>query len=151
MDRFEAARKLGLADADVLALEETDDGVRVSVKDGGDRLIAGDGQVYALTGHPATSQLRRWNSGDPDEYPTAGGPSTPAGMTPEQTAQAGDEGEKTPTGQTEAGDEVPDGNADAVLSWVGKDPARAQRALDAEEGREHKRSVLISKLRKLAE
>ena len=47
MDRYEAARALGVADADLLAVAETADGVQVEMTGGGRRLIRDDG-VYAL-------------------------------------------------------------------------------------------------------
>jgi hypothetical protein len=120
MDRHEAGRALGLADADVLGVEETEGGTVVRVLDGSDRLVADDG-VFALTDHPATAQLRRWH----DE--------------PEAAAPERD------------GAELPDGTAEDVLTWVGDDRARAAEALAAEEGRDHPRSTLVSKLRKLAD
>lgn len=131
MDRYEAARKLGLADADVLAVEETGDGTKVTTRDGGDRLITDDG-VFAMSDHPATAQLRRHDANatddaaEPDDVPD-----------PEPGTAPGD-------------DEVPDGSADAVLTWVGDDSGRAQRALAAEDRREHPRTTLVDKLRKLA-
>lgn len=127
MDRYEAARALGLADADVLAVEETEDGTKVTTRDGGDRLITDDG-VFALSDHPATAQLRRHDAdvAEPDDVPD-----------PEPSTVGG-------------GSEVPDGSADVVLTWVGDDSERAQRALAAEDRREHPRSTLVDKLRKLA-
>ncbi|HEV2778552.1 MAG TPA: hypothetical protein VGX25_04055 [Actinophytocola sp.] len=48
------------------------------------------------------------------------------------------------------GDEVPEGSADVVLAWVGTDPARARRALEAEQAGQQ-RTTLIAKLEKLAQ
>ncbi|MCW2859107.1 MAG: hypothetical protein JWP48_815 [Actinoallomurus sp.] len=59
MDRFEAARALGLADADVVEVLEGEHGTEVAVRDGGRRLIREDG-VYALDGDPTSAHLRRW-------------------------------------------------------------------------------------------
>lgn len=130
MDRFEAARRLGLADADVLSVEPHEGGTKVLTRDGGDRLITGDG-VLALTDHPATAQLRRHRA--------------------DEDADAAPDGEHDETPDDPDGDgEVPDGTADAVLAWVGDDSERTQRALDAETGRDHPRSTLVDKLRKLA-
>lgn len=132
MDRFEAARRLGLADADVLGVETTGDGTKVTTRDGGDRLITEDA-VLALIDHPATAQLRRHEATEQtDEAEPADEQTDGPGKTP------GEDGE------------VPDGTADAVLTWVGEDSERAQRALDAETGRDHPRSTLVDKLRKLA-
>ncbi len=47
--------------------------------------------------------------------------------------------------------DVPDGNADAVLDWVGDDVDRAARALAAEQGRERPRNGLITALQKKTE
>lgn len=130
MDKHEAGRVLGLADADVLSVEQTEDGARVTVRDGGDRLITDDG-VFALSDHPATAQLRR-HEGDP--------------------ASAEDSEPYDPTQDDDPGDpgtDVPDGSADVVLTWVGDDAERAQRALAAEDKRDHPRSTLVAKLRAL--
>ncbi|MFL6141582.1 MAG: hypothetical protein ACJ72N_06905 [Labedaea sp.] len=48
-----------------------------------------------------------------------------------------------------AGGEVPDGNAEQVQTWVGDDPDRARRALDAERQREQPRSGLTGHLEKV--
>ena len=47
-------------------------------------------------------------------------------------------------------DAVPDGSGKDVLGWVGDDPARAARALEAESGREAPRKTLVAALEKLA-
>ncbi|RSD26354.1 hypothetical protein [Amycolatopsis eburnea] len=50
-----------------------------------------------------------------------------------------------------AGDEVPDGNAQSVLDWVGDDEDRARRALEVEQGREKPRTGLVAELAKKVE
>jgi hypothetical protein len=173
MDRNEAARYLGLADTEVLATEETEDGTAVRLRAGGDRLITPDDGVFALTDHPSTAGLRRWRGPDtremtPAETATPGaqtkspvedGPASElsplkshpvADATFSEGAALPDNREDLDQAREQEGEEVPDGNADAVLDWVGDDRDRAQRALAAEEGRDHPRSTLISKLRKLA-
>lgn len=60
MDRFEAARALGLADADVAEVVEGEHGTEVAVRDGGRRLIREDG-VFALDDHEGSAHLRRWS------------------------------------------------------------------------------------------
>ena len=124
MDRFEIARALSIAPADVQEFEDTDYGVAVDVRDGGCRLIDRDGGVWALDDHPANRSRRRWEP--------------PAAVAEEDEAPPGDG----------AGGEVPDGTADDVLGWVGDDPGRAAQALAVEEGRDHPRSTLVAKLRK---
>lgn len=47
-------------------------------------------------------------------------------------------------------DEVPEGSATVVLEWVGSDPDRAQRALDAEAERNQPRTGLTAALEKIA-
>lgn len=44
-------------------------------------------------------------------------------------------------------DEVPDGAARKVLDWVGSDPERARRAIEAEEYRDSPRKGLMSHLK----
>lgn len=138
MDRYEAARKLGLADADVLSVEPVESGTKVTVRDGGDRLVTDEG-VFALSDHPATAQLRRHGVDEEavEDVPVEDG---------EQ-----DEEPSEPEGSEDVdGDGVPDGTAESVLAWVGDDPERARAALAAEDRREHPRSTLVDKLRKLA-
>lgn len=48
-------------------------------------------------------------------------------------------------------DAVPDGTIAAVLDWVGDDPAKAARALEAEQGRPAPRSTLVDALQKLVD
>jgi hypothetical protein len=48
------------------------------------------------------------------------------------------------------GSEVPAGGAKEILGWVGDDPDRARRALDAEQARDKPRSTLVSTLTKVA-
>lgn len=141
MDKHEAGRVLGLADADVLSVEETEDGTKVTTRDGGDRLIRDDG-VWAMTGHPATAQLRRIVPG----YGRWAEPGEPLPEVPDSAY--GEDG--VPLDPPPADDEVPDGTADAILAWVGDDAERAQRALAAEDRREHPRSTLVDKLRKIS-
>jgi hypothetical protein len=134
MDRFEAGRMLGLADADVLGVQETEHGTKVAVRDGGDRLITAGG-VFALTDHPATSGLRRWRQAEPEVQPAADVEEPAPSTTP-------------PPADPPA--EVPDGSVEDVMAWVGQDAERAAKALAVEESREHPRSTLAAKLRKLA-
>lgn len=139
MDKYQAARALGLADADVLAVEETGDGTKVVTRDGGDRLITDDG-VFALSDHPATAQLRRHET-------------VKAKVTAGEYVVSGEDAKAfapgTEPGDAKPDDGVPDGSADVVLTWVGDDQERAQRALAAEDRREHPRSTLVDKLRKI--
>lgn len=49
-----------------------------------------------------------------------------------------------------ADDQLPDGGAKEILSWVADDPAKARQALDAEQTRDKPRSTLVAALTKLA-
>lgn len=131
MNRYEAARALGVAAADVLDVDQVDDGVAVTVRDGGRRLIRPDG-VYALDDHPTTRGLRPW--------------ARPAAAAAAAKDAPGREGMGFGNGEA-----VPSGSVDDVLKWVGEDTARAAAALAAEEQRDHPRSTLVSALRKLAD
>ncbi|GAA4626630.1 hypothetical protein GCM10023196_035640 [Actinoallomurus vinaceus] len=143
MDRFEAARHLGLADTEVVTVTDTADGTAVRVKDGSERLVTDEG-VFALNDHPATANFRRWDGSDAPAEALAEAREAAA---PNEQPTAGESTED----RDGKGGEVPDGNADAVLDWVGEDRDRAARALEVEVEREHPRSTLVSKLRKLAE
>jgi len=73
MDKYEAARALGVADADVVFVEDVEAGVLVGLRDGGTRLIRDDGH-FAVDDHPATAHLRRYQA--PADKP-AGEPEAP--------------------------------------------------------------------------
>lgn len=173
MDRFEAARYLGLADTEVLDVAETEHGTAVRLRAGGDRLITREDGVFALTDHPSTSGLRRWDGSDEVADAFAQRPTTQPGVpvadapAAESAPSAGhpaanatfSEGQALPNNRPDEeqdgpgadGDQVPDGNADAVLDWVGDDRDRAAKAIEAEKERDNPRSTLISKLKKLTE
>lgn len=58
--------------------------------------------------------------------------------------------DETPVDEPGPGDDqVPDGNADVVIRWVGDDQARAQQALDVENSRPTPRGTVIAKLEKV--
>lgn len=59
MDRYEAARELRVADADVLGVEDSEHGTVVEMRDGGRLLIAQTG-VFSLSDHAGWRTLRRW-------------------------------------------------------------------------------------------
>lgn len=58
--------------------------------------------------------------------------------------------DQDPVADEPADGEVPQGNAEEVLAWVGDDPDRARLALDAEQARDKPRTTLAAKLTKLA-
>lgn len=147
MDRYEAARYLGLADTELLDARETEDGTAVHVKDGSERLITDDG-VFALSDHPATAHLRRWEGSD---APVKALAVAREERTVEEKPDIDVELPVPSEAELASSSEVPEGNADAVLDWVGDDRDRAAQALTVEKERENPRSTLISKLRKLAE
>lgn len=141
MERGEVARMFNVAEADV-----ADFGVLVLLKpDGVQRVATADG-VFGVSDHVSNRQLRRWPAGDtvsgiepvedeptrPDAPAAEAEPATPA---PDEAAHV---------------DEVPDGTAAVVLSWVGSDQARAERAAAAEKDRDQPRSTLLAQLEKVA-
>jgi hypothetical protein len=65
MDKFEAARSLGVADADVVFVEDVEAGTLVGLRDGGTRLVRDDGH-FAVDDHPATAHLRRFEAESAD-------------------------------------------------------------------------------------
>lgn len=145
MDRFEAARTLGLADTEVLDVAETEDGTAVRCKDGSERLVTDDG-VFALTDHSATANFRRWEGSDAPAEALA------EAREEKVAAEKPDIHVELPNAPEDAApSEVPGGNADAVLDWVGDDRTRAAEALAVEKERENPRSTLIGKLKKLAD
>lgn len=124
MERGDVARLLSIADADVESFEENDLGLFVDVRDGGRRVVTKDG-LFACDDHPAGAQLRQWV---PVAKPVV--VDEPAEVTAEPEA-------------------VPDGTAEAVLSWVDDDPERALAAWEAEQARDKPRTTLLAALEKL--
>lgn len=132
MDRFEIARALSIAPADVSDAEHTNDGVVVLVRDGGRRLIDTGGQIWALDDHPANRGRHRWQ------------PPAPPAADDEASEEAKDD-----LAEREGGG-VPSGRAEDVLTWVGEDAERARQALTVETERDRPRSTLVERLQKLA-
>lgn len=61
-----------------------------------------------------------------------------------------DPGPVDPSTPIEPADTVPAGSAAKVLGWVDGDPARAQQALEAENGRDKPRTELTADLERIA-
>src|SRR5882757_2700324 len=127
MERGDVARLLKVADADVESFEENAHGLFVTIRDGGRRVVTKDG-LFACDDHPAGAQLRRWVE--------------PVGESGPELVSLPEAVEVKPSEP----EPVPDGIAEAVLSWVGSDPERALAAWDAEQARDKPRSTLIAAL-----
>lgn len=138
MERGDVARLLNVADADVQHFLMHDDSVSVVLSDGVARLWTPDG-VFAVNDCPQNRSLRPV----PDKLKSAL-------VTEDEVIETGD-GQEDVAPSEEPADEVPDGTADEVLSWVDGDPDRAARAIEAEEQREKPRSTLLGNLRKVAQ
>lgn len=97
----------------------------------------------AVPDHLAHRYLGRGWVQDGEVYPA---------YTPDPPPDAPPRDQTPPPGVlTLRGASVPDGNAKAVLDWVGDDPDRARRALDAEQAKgDEARTTLVAKLTKLA-
>lgn len=148
MEHGDVARLFNVADADLRSYVESDDGVSVVLTDGVARLWTPDG-VFAVNDCPQNRSLRPM----PKDYS--------GGLVTEDRVWVGERGPEpmllpegsevvAPTDEPEV-EEVPEGTADEVLSWVDGDPARAAMAIEAEEQREKPRSVLLGHLRKVSQ
>src|SRR2546425_651707 len=134
MERGDVARLLNVAEADIEAFADTEDGLFVDVRDAGRRVVTDDG-VFGCDDHRANRQLRRW-----------GGPVIdPSGAAVEPMA---DEATEEPDTEEPAA-VVPEGTAEQVLEWVDGDPVRATQALAAEQQRGKPRATLIAAMKKL--
>lgn len=136
MEHGDVARLLNVADADVRHYVVNDNSVSVVLTDGVERVWTPEG-VFAVNDCPQNRSLRPL----PDELRT--------GLVSEDSIS--EEVLETPPAEEEPSpEEVPDGTADEVLSWVDGDPDRAALAIDAEGRREKPRSVLLGQLRKVS-
>lgn len=138
MEHGDVARLFDVADADVRHYVVDDDSVSVVLTDGVERVWTPDG-VFAVNDCPQNRNLRPL----PDDLKGAL-------VTEDETqAEPGVPEEEVP-GEPD-GDDVPEGTADEVLSWVDGDPKRAALAIETEEQREKPRSVLLGNLRKVSQ
>jgi hypothetical protein len=120
MDRAEAARRLSVAEHEVVDVRTV------------------DGRVEVLH-HDMASHVESWRRVWQDVVEFA-----------LEAAQKQPERDSGVEGSPESGSgEVPDGTRDDVLAWVGDDSDRAVAALEAEEQREQSRTTLIAALEKV--
>lgn len=121
MDLAEAARRLSVAEHEVVAVRPADN-------------------WWEALYHDMASHEETWRP-----VPGAGEqPESDPNPAPVLERDSGTEG------LPESGSgEVPDGNRDVVLEWVGDDSDRAVAALEAEELRDQPRSTLVAALEKV--
>ena len=86
--------------------------------------------------------------GGDDHASAEAGSGHAATVVPSQTDEdsGGENGRRKNSGDNRNSDNVPQGSMQAVLSWVGDDDERRQKALEAERKRDNPRSTLISRL-----
>lgn len=85
---------------------------------------------------------------DPEQRAGADGGGQGGGDGQQAGTGAGDHPQGDPGGQSpESADEPPvDGTIDALMTWIGDDPDRAQRALAAEQAKDKPRATVIKRL-----
>ena len=72
-----------------------------------------------------------------------------AGYSPVEDSNVTEEEDPKNSETVEDNEPVPSGSIDVVMSWVGSDPDRARRALDAENENAKPRASLIGQLKAL--
>jgi hypothetical protein len=135
MDTHEAARILGVAAYEVLAVRHDAEGWWAHYED-----MASHIRIWR---HIPSWQLATADASTVSVQADAGeaGPDV-APDSPQEVATG-------PAVDTD-GDGVPEGTSAQILKWVGSDSDRAERALAAEAGRDKPRGVLTAALEKLA-
>lgn len=149
----DAARAMGMASHEVLAVAEVGDYHVVTTHDGQHTAVTEEGEVLLLTKEQAAGlgigeQAETDESvEDPDvaeiaelarqEQENQGQPPAPVVPVP-------DPGDEQP-------DAVPDVSKDELLAWVGEDTERAARALAVEQERDKPRSTVVAELEKVAQ
>ena len=133
----EAARRLGVADADIRDVTKHEQGYEVRAWTGAHWLLTDDGRLFAMDDHPGTKNLSRWTGSD------------------EQRAPVYDDSPAEPTQEPAVRDlgieEVPQGKVSEIIEWVGTDKNRAQRALEVEEASDAPRRNLVTQLKRVKE
>lgn len=130
-----AARTLGVADADVVKVEETDEGLAVQLNNGSVVLLREDGHYRLTDIDNEQKRLPLWEGSSDEEVEAS-----------EDSDFSSDEQEDE---EPEQISEVPDGAADKVLAWVDDNPENARAALFVEHGRDKPRVVLIKQLERI--
>lgn len=136
------ARMLRVADADVRKVihDVEKNHYVVDLVDGGKVLLHEAGKWFALNDHRSIKNMERAPA--PESAPT------------EQVSKPEPQ-ESAPSVEVPAPvaveDDVPNGTANDVISWVGDDKDKASRALEAERAKDKPRSVLITTLERIAD
>jgi hypothetical protein len=127
LDRQSAARRLGVPEAEVVAIRDEADGPVITTLDGREYIALGDGYDQKL----AYFKVGPQNTAFPIHIPVEEDADEPA--------------------VDVDGDGVPDGTVKQILEWVGTDRQRAAQALAVEREKEaDARTTLIRDLEKLA-
>lgn len=155
--RAAVAQRMGMKPSEIVNVAEDGDSVLVVTHDGVHSRIDESGVTVVsapapLPRDPSTGEIPSTVAEQPavvldeaDRCTACGG----TGLRGDELARA-DEPSTADAEPDEAdGDEVPDGTAKEVLAWVGSDPDRARRALQAEQQREDPRSGLTGALEKV--
>lgn len=141
-----AAHALGMKSREIAAVKaERGGGHLVTTHDGQQVRLATDGVVTPVAASPQVPA---------DTAETAEDTQAPAkrARAPRQAKGKGsDKGKEKGAESPEDGPQVPDGDADAVLAWVGQDPARLEAALVVERQRTEPRDELLDALELLAD
>lgn len=158
----EAARRLGVADADLREVKRHAHGTEIIAWSGAHWLLHDDGRLFALDDHPGTKNLQRWDESNseqravtfddkpakPEQEPAERDqPQEPA--TREQPQEPAERDGPQEPGVRDLGVDIPDGNIGEIMDWVGQDKERAQRAIDKENERQTPRRGLINHLNKV--
>lgn len=132
-----AAHILGMKLSEIAGVTPADTGFVVTTHDGQHTLITHDGQTVPLAAQGLFGEH------GPELDLTGHAAST------DDTAPSVDQDGEDDADDADDAEEVPEGTIEEISQWVGEDPARAQRALDAERERAQPRSTLVAALDKL--
>lgn len=143
----DAARVMGMAPSEVLAVAEVGEYLVITTTDGQHTRVSDEGEAQLLTAAQAAQLGIGQKTGAPVDDVD---PDSPVeGADPAAAAEGAGQELETPGG--EQPDEVPDVSKDELLAWVGEDTDRAARALAAENARDKPRSTVVAELEKVAQ
>jgi hypothetical protein len=133
----QAAQRLGMANREVVDVEEIEAGHVVTTHDG-QRVLVTDEAVLAYTAAVASPA-------EPEGAAVVASEEDVAALHARLQAAGGD-GQGGVEGQALV---VPQGTTEQVMEWVGEDPAKASLALATEQAASSPRTGLIGRLEKL--
>jgi hypothetical protein len=154
LSKQQAAERMGMKPEEIVSVEETGEGVLVTTHDGVTSTLTDDGLVVTDTGKGEVVATQA-EDGEPSELLREPGTVqdpvvTAASTIPKDTnvvsvpTVPGNDG--PPVVEDPDGGEVPTGSIDEVLTWVGDDTDKADRALRAEQAKDKPRSTLVERL-----